>query len=267
MTEDTRATSLWSTYESVAMVLGLGTFALACLIWLPLAMVADRLLPHRAGRWLGRTVVRVAFRGYLGFLGVFCACRFDLRELDRLHDDGPLILVANHPSLLDAVLILSRVPNTVCVMKTALMDNPLLGAAARLARFIRNDPPLAMFLDAGEELAAGARLLIFPEGTRTRDFPLQACQQSTALLARRSKAAVQTLLIEYSTPYLGKHWPLFRRPALPLICRVRLGRRFNPPQNVSAFTAELETYLRSELASATADDPSGPRRYDSGHTR
>ena len=265
MTKNTRSISLWSAYEIVAMLLGLGAFTLACLLWLPLAMIANRLLPRHAGRWLGRTVARVAFRGYLGFLGVFCACRFDLSELDRLRDDGPLILAANHPSLLDAVLILSRVPNTVCVMKTALMDNPLLGAAARLARFIRNDPPLTMFLEAGDELAAGARLLIFPEGTRTRDFPLQSCQPSTGLLARRSKVAVQTLLIEFSTPYLGKHWPLFRRPDLPLIGRVRLGRCFNPPQNVSAFTAELESYLRSELAGATADDLAVSHRRDSAH--
>lgn len=265
MTKDTRSIPLWPAYEIAAMLLGLGAFALLCLLWLPLAVLASRLLPSRSGQWLGRTVARVAFRGYLGFLGLFCACRFDLSELDRLRDDGPLILAANHPSLLDAVFILSRVPNTVCVMKAALMDNPLLGAAARLARFIRNDPPLAMFLEAGEELAAGTRLLIFPEGTRTRDFPLQACQSSTALLARRSKVAVQTLLIEFSTPYLGKHWPLFRRPELPLVCRVRLGRRFNPPQNVSAFTAELESYLRSELAATAADDHAVSPRHDSAH--
>ena len=41
--------------------------------------------------------------------------------------------------------------------------------------------------------------------------------------------------------------PLFRRPQLPLSCRIRLGRRFEPPSNVQAFTAEIEAYFRAEL--------------------
>jgi hypothetical protein len=67
------------------------------------------------------------------------------------------------------------------------------------------------------------------------------------LIANRSKIPVQTLLIEFSTPYLGKAWPLFRRPVLPLSCRIRLGRRFPPPSNVQAFSAELDTYFSSEF--------------------
>ena len=63
---------------------------------------------------------------------------------------------------------------------------------------------------------------------------------------------VQTVLIEFSTPYLGKAWPLFRRPQLPLSCRIRLGRRFEPPSNVQAFTAEIEAYFRAELGENVA---------------
>jgi 1-acyl-sn-glycerol-3-phosphate acyltransferase len=108
-----------------------------------------------------------------------------------------------------------------------------------------------MILDAGEELNRGARLLIFPEGTRTSVFPVNPCLPTAGLIARRSKVAVQTLLIEFSTPYLGKHWPLFRPPALPLRCRIRLGRRFDPPADVAAFAAELERYFRIELGQSS----------------
>ncbi|HMW54682.1 MAG TPA: lysophospholipid acyltransferase family protein [Accumulibacter sp.] len=247
MTDSRAGKPLWGAYECLAMALGLGTLALGCLIWLPFAMLLHPLLPRRIGQPLGRFVARIGFRGYLGVLSALCACRFDLDELDQLRDAGPLVLAANHPSLLDAVLVLARVPNTVCVMKADLMDNLLFGAAARLARFIRNDAPLAMTLDAGEELDRGARLLIFPEGTRTTAFPVDPCLATAGLIARRSQVPVQALLIEFSTPYLGKHWPLFRRPTLPLRCRIRLGRRFNPPQDVAAFAAELESHFRAEL--------------------
>ncbi|PKO89587.1 MAG: 1-acyl-sn-glycerol-3-phosphate acyltransferase [Betaproteobacteria bacterium HGW-Betaproteobacteria-12] len=244
---------LWRAYEMLAMGLGLGLLAGLCLAWLPFALLLTRLLPAAHGQRLGRWMIMAGFRVYLRLLEIFCACRFDLGDLDRLRGEGALVIAANHPSLLDAVLIVSRLPNAVCVMKAALLDNLLFGAAARLARYIRNNAPLEVILGAREELRAGAQLLIFPEGTRTVSFPIDPCTPSTGLIASRSGAPVQALLIEFSTPYLGKAWPLFRPPQLPLTCRVRLGRRFPPPTDVTAFTAELETYFRQQLASpATA---------------
>ena len=218
MTERGRSGNpLWIAYETVAMVIGLGSLALICLGWLPFALLLQPLLPQRWAQPIGRGFITRGFRFYLRLLEIFCACRFDLQELDRLRDSGPLIVAANHPSLLDAVMIVSRLPNAVCVMKASLMDNLLFGAAARLARYIRNDAPL------------------------------DPCSPSTGLVANRARVPVQTVLIEFSTPYLGKAWPLFRRPQLPLSCRIRLGRRFEPPSNVQAFTAEIEAYFRAEL--------------------
>lgn len=238
---------LWIAYETLAMLLGLGMLALLCLLWLPFALLLQFLLPRRLGQPLGRWAIMAGFRLYLAFLRLCCACRFDLAELDRLRDAGPLIVAANHPSLLDVVLIASRLPNAVCVIKAALLDKLLFGAAARLAGYIRNDAPLEMILAARDELRCGAQLVIFPEGSRTVDFPVDAFAPGTALIAWRAATPVQTVLIEFSTPYLGKAWPLFRRPTLPLTCRIRLGRRFPPPADYAAFNGELEAYFRAEL--------------------
>ena len=130
---------LWGLYEHLAMVVGLSALAVVCLSWSPLALVLYRVLPGPPGRWLGRQAIMRGFRLYVGVLRTLCACRFDLSELEHLHREGPMIIAANHPSLLDAVLIISRLPNVVCVMKAGLMRHPLFGSAARLARYIRND--------------------------------------------------------------------------------------------------------------------------------
>jgi 1-acyl-sn-glycerol-3-phosphate acyltransferase len=251
MSKSGRATGfLWPLYEYLAMFFGLGALAVICLIWLPFAMLLNPLLPRRLGTPLGRQAIRWGMRLYLAILHTCCACRFDLSALDQLRDEGPLILVANHPSLLDAPMILSRLPRAVCIMKASLLDNILFGSAARLAGYIANNSALKMITGAREELHAGAHLLLFPEGTRTRNAPIDTCMPTTGLIAGRAKVPVQTLLIEFSTPYLGKAWPLFQRPTLPLHCRVRLGRRFPAPSNVAAFTSELEAYFRSELSSS-----------------
>ncbi|HTH94580.1 MAG TPA: lysophospholipid acyltransferase family protein [Rhodocyclaceae bacterium] len=243
---------LWMAYEYLTMGLGLGVLASLCLLWLPWAMVLHMVLPRRQGQRLGRFAIRTGFRAYVAMLGACCACRFDLDDLDTLRADEPLVLAANHPSLLDAVLIISRVPDVACVMKATLMDNPLFGAAARLARYIRNNAPLSMILCARQELQSGAKVLIFPESSRTSNFPMDACAPTLGLISARADVPVQTLCIEFSSPYLGKAWPLFRRPALPLHCRIRLGKRFPPPTDLHAFAVELETYFREELMSCHA---------------
>lgn len=238
---------LWTLYEHVAMLIGLGGLVVLCVIWLPFAMLLHPLLPRRAGQAIGRWAIMAAFRIYVFLLTTLCACRFDLSELDQLRDAGPVIVAANHPTLLDAVLIISRMPNAICVMKSSLMNNLLFGSAARLARYVRNDAALQMLRQSREGLHEGAQLVMFPEGTRTRNFPLDPLTPTLGMIARRSGAPVQTVLLEFSTPYLGKSWSLFRRPALPLHCRARLGRRFEARWDYADFTRELDAYFRQEL--------------------
>jgi len=163
-----------------------------------------------------------------------------------------MIIAPNHPSLLDAVMVLSRLPDVVCVMKTALLDNIFLGAGARLARYIRNDSLVRIVGSAAESLRDGSHLLIFPEGTRSTRFPVNAFKGATAGIAKRAGVAVQTVFIETDSPFLCKGWPLFRKPAMPMRYRIRLGRRFDPPADAHAFQAELERYFNEELGCAPA---------------
>ncbi len=248
--------------EHVAMVLGLGLLALLCLSWSPIALLLRHALPRRWGEPVGRRVATACFRFYLGALRAVCGCRFDLDALEGLASQGPMIVVANHPSLLDALLLISRLPNAVCIMKAGLMDNPLFGAGAQLAGYIRNDNLLHVILRCRGALREGAQVIVFPEGTRTTHWPMDRVPASIGLLAVRAQVPVQTVLIEFSSPYLGKAWPLWRRPELPLEVRARLGRRFDPPTDAHAFTAELQAHFDQALhrppVAATTPCPQPP---------
>ena len=251
MSEARGVAAMWRTVrEYVLLYLGLGYLGAVCLLWTPFAMVLYPLLPAGAGRRLGRRAIMRVFRSYTGFLTLIGACRFDLAALDALRGAGPLILAPNHPSLLDAVMVVSRLPDVACIMKAGLMDNVFLGAGARLARYIRNDSPLSMVMRATEDLAAGSQLLMFPEGTRTTRLPVNPLMRSLGLIARRARVPVQVIIIETDSPYLCKGWPLFRRPSMPVTYRVRLGRRFEAPRDVQAFMEELDRHFASELAHA-----------------
>jgi 1-acyl-sn-glycerol-3-phosphate acyltransferase len=125
-----------------------------------------------------------------------------------------------------------------------------LGSGARLARYICNDSPVQMIREAVADLRRGGVLLLFPEGTRSVHAPINELKASIGVIAKQAAAPVQTLIVETDSPYLSKGWPLLRRPRLPIIYRVRLGRRFEPPLDVRAFMVELDRYYRDELSGA-----------------
>jgi 1-acyl-sn-glycerol-3-phosphate acyltransferase len=130
------------------------------------------------------------------------------------------------------------------------MRNLFLGAGSRLARYVPNRSSRQLIRESVDNLQRGGLLLLFPEGTRTRRLPINSFVGSVALIARHARVPVQTLIIETDSPFLSKGWPLFKRPDLPIVYKVRLGKRFDPPRDVAAFTVELEEYYRGELAGA-----------------
>lgn len=207
------------------------------------------------------------FRFYLGALGRIGACRFDLSALDTLRGQGPMIVAPNHPGLLDAVMVLSRLSDVACILKADLLNNVFFGPGARLARYIPNDAPLTMIKRAVGELRRGGILLIFPEGTRTAHPPVGPFQGGIGLIAARAGVPVQTVFIETDTKFLGKDWPLFRRPDLPMRFRLRLGKRFPPPQDAHRFMKELEAYFAGELSGPpSAQTDRASRRHPSDRT-
>ena len=237
-------------YEYFALYSSLTLLGLICLTWSLFALPLYFILPRRLGTAVGRRGIMWGFRVYAWSLSATRTYRLDLRDIDSLKGGPPLILAPNHPCLIDALLILTRHPNIVCVMKSALMKNVFLGAGSRLARYVRNDSSRQMIKESIGHLRDGGVLLLFPEGTRSTRAPINSLVGSVGLIAKHAHVPVQTLVIETDSPFLSKGWPLFRRPDLPITYRVRLGKRFDPPTDAPALTAELDRYYRQELEGA-----------------
>lgn len=248
---------LLAVYDVLVMYLGLFLLGLECLTWTPFALVVHPFLSLPKGRALGRYIISRGFRLYLTVLEIFGRATFDLTALDTLRSEPALILAPNHPSLLDAVMVISRLPNVACVMKTELMNNLFLGAGSRLARYIPSEPVRGMIQHATKDFECGSQLLLFPEGTRTTRLPVNRFKGSIGIISKHAKVPVQTILIETDTKFLSKGWSLFRKPVLPIHYKITLGKRFGPPENTQQFMTELEHYFTHELVKDTPFHPMG----------
>jgi 1-acyl-sn-glycerol-3-phosphate acyltransferase len=122
---------------------------------------------HRAFGWFVR-VMEV-----LGLLAV------EVRNRERLREPGQLI-VANHPTLLDVVFLVSQLPQADCVVKQAVMANPFMRGTAVCAGYLANDPGDALVAACAERLGRNRSLLLFPEGTRTDDGSLGQFRRGAA---------------------------------------------------------------------------------------
>lgn len=220
------------------------------------------LLPKESGARLGRWMTGLHFRGFLGLLRASRLASFDLGALDALRGERSVILAPNHPGLLDAVLIISRLPQTACIMKAEILDSLFLGGGARLSGYIRNDSPINLVRVSTQELRAGHQLLVFPEGTRTRAPPVNAFKGGFALMAKKSAAEIQTIFIESNSTFLNKGWPMLKKPDFPLVYRVRLGKRLRVTGDVKEIVSALEAYYRQELTAPEAHGPAARRTCD-----
>lgn len=221
--------------------------ALMSTAWNLVALVLYPLMPRDRGLALGRAGISRGYGLYWAFARRMGMLRVDATALDGLKDEPGLIVVANHPSMLDALLLVSRLPRSACIMKASLMRNPFLGAGARLARYIRNDSPKSMIRLAVQDLKHGGQLVIFPEGTRTTQAPINRFRPGVTLIAKMAGAPIQTAFIDTDSPYLGKGWPIWKLPPLPIVFNVRLGRRFEPQADSDALLQELQAYFAANV--------------------
>lgn len=241
------AAGLRSLYEYAVLYVSLALFGMAGLAYTLIGAVLYPLLPRRFGARVGRLIMTGLFRSYIAFVESTGLVKCDLSALDALSHDEAIIIAPNHPGLIDVVLVGSRLNNIVCIMKADIQDNIMFGGGARLAGYIRNDPIGNMVRTSVAGLKDGSQLLIFPEGTRTTSQPVNKFKSAFALIARKAGVPVQTVFIEYSSAFLGKGWPLWKKPQFPLTIQVKLGERFEVSGDTRSFVADLEKYYREQL--------------------
>ena len=234
-------------FQTVLFYVLLAHLGAMSLTWNLVCLVLYPFLTREQGVVVGRAAISSVYRGFWTCAQWLGLMRIDYTALDVLSRDAGLIIAANHPSMLDALLVIARVPRGICIMRASLMRNPFLGAGARLARYIRNDPPRGMIRSCVTNLQAGGQLVLFPEGTRTVQAPINPFRPGLTLIAHMAQVPIQTVFIETTSPYLSKGWPIWRPPHFPMEFRVRLGQRFAPEADHQGLLKRLEAYFQSEL--------------------
>jgi 1-acyl-sn-glycerol-3-phosphate acyltransferase len=209
---------------------------------------------------IARRFVSHSFRVFVGMMQGLGVMTLRFEGVERLKRKG-LLIVANHPSLIDVVCLIAQMENANCVVKTSAWKNIFMIAPIRMCGYIRNDSG-DLIGECVASIKRGDNLIIFPEGTRTSKEALEKgevnpLKRGAARIALAGHFAATPVVITVSEPVLTKqgHWFDGAKEVAHFVFETRedipAGEWQNPEKNSAAqarfYTRQLTGFFNGAL--------------------
>ena len=206
---------------------------------------------------IARKTVHYTFKFFITFMAFVGIFKFDLASAKELKTLNGHLVMANHPSLIDVVVLISLIPNADCVVKTHLFKNVFLKGVVSNTGYISNEDPSGLLDDCESSLKAGNNLIIFPQGTRTKPDENIKFQRGAANIAIRCQAKVTSVMLKVMPSTLTKNVPWYRIPKTKAhFSAMVMDHSPTLPENnvlqtskdVRQYNRDLENFFRKELS-------------------
>ncbi len=196
----------------LAHIFWIVTTPFAALIAIPWALATGNVMPlYHAGSWIAWTGIRIA--------GV----KVDVEGLDRIDPQRTYVFLSNHASNLDPPILLPLIPRRTSVLvKKELFRIPIFGRAMRLASLVpvdrsNRDKAIESLRQACDVLRAGINMMVFVEGTRSRDGRLLPFKKGPFYLAMETGVPIVPVTIAGTHELQPKGMPLSRTGTVKVV--------------------------------------------------
>jgi 1-acyl-sn-glycerol-3-phosphate acyltransferase len=229
---------MFATFKLVFVYLALGP--IAGIIGIPYTLlVGDISRLYRVAMWITNAGVRAA------------GIKIEMHGLENIPAGRSCIFMSNHVSNLDPPVVLPLLPGRSSVLlKKELMGIPILGRAMRMAKFVpverghRRDAAQASVDAAADALRSGLHILVYPEGTRSRDGRLSTFKKGPFFLAKETQAPIVPIALSGTQTMMHKG----SNAIVPGLARIQLLPAIEPSQ--FATREELLLAVRTAIAEA-----------------
>jgi 1-acyl-sn-glycerol-3-phosphate acyltransferase len=234
-------------------VFGIGAWLLANAV---LPVIVRRRQPGAERELFAQRVLQRSFGWYIRLGTVLHLFSLSTHGAERLRRGGTLV-VANHPTLLDVVFLISCMPQADCVVKREAWRNPFFRRIVAAAGYIPNDEGEAVVSECVARLRAGRSVILFPEGSRSPRGGLGPFKRGAAYVALASGAPITPVVIGCDPPALMKGQAWYALPNRKLIFSLAVGEPLHtggllPEQHPRAIaarriTAKLRSHFQARL--------------------
>jgi len=225
---------------------GLGGLVLRLMVFPVLGLLPASPLRKRQR---ARAVISGALRFFVEFMRWTGVLTYSVQGIERLGQPGQMI-IANHPSLIDVVVLISCIRDANCVVKESLWQNSFMRGPIRAAGYISNDGSIEMLETAAQVLKEGQTLIIFPEGTRTTPGQPPNFHRGAASIALRGAKMITPVRISVTPTTLTKAEPWYSIPERRVHFSFEVGDKidpcdFNACGSAPTASRKLNQYLHS----------------------
>ncbi len=237
---------------------GLGGVAIGALI-APMVKLSSQDLDIRTQRT--QKVIKHSFKGFTEMMVKLGIMTYEVEGLEKLQQSQQELVIANHPTLIDVVVLIGLMERANCVVKQTLWSNPFTKGPVQNAGYILNAGSEQFIQDCVSKLQQdhAASLLIFPEGTRTaKGEQLNDFQRGAANIALRAGVPIRPVLITCTPSTLTKNQKWYHIPDRPFHIQVKVLDAIRVedvlddvtvnPKNVRQLNQQLQWFFNQELS-------------------
>jgi 1-acyl-sn-glycerol-3-phosphate acyltransferase len=184
------------------------------------------LWPHRASRqYAVSAAIHGFFRALVALLQAIGVMKLEVSGAAALRERKATIVVANHPTYLDVMVLLALTPRACCVVKNSHWGNPCFWGIVRAAEYVSNADPAELIEAGSRQLAAGYTMIVFPEGTRSPEGDrLHPFSRGFAHMALKGGIPILPVLIDCDPPVFTKRMRWYHVPTRPFCMRIAVLR-------------------------------------------
>lgn len=222
---------IWQAWRIVGTGISFSVFGLLGLLMTVAVFPVTRLLVRDpvAREFRNQKLVHWGFRLFVRLMVGLGVLVVDVRDGERLAEPGQLV-IANHPTLIDIVVLVSLMPQADCVVKKEAWSNPFMRGAVSATGYLPNDSGDALVEACVERLRAGRSLVLFPEGTRSPKGGLGPFRRGFAHAALASGCPLRTVVIRADPHALMRGQPWYDVPERRLRLTLDCGRMVDPQE-------------------------------------
>jgi 1-acyl-sn-glycerol-3-phosphate acyltransferase len=226
-----------------ALILGIVVLPVMCLVF----------HPRERFKKYARRLISAAFRFFILYMHFIGIVNFKTDNREKYRHLSSKIVVANHPSLLDVVMLISLIPNADCIAATYLRHNFIVKAIVHQLYILNSDDLDSILQACVGSLKKGNSLIIFPEGSRTPRYGKTILKKGAARVALYSGCNIVPVHIGGTDKFgLGKKdpWTGFN-PRERYVYDISMGPEIDPAnyrdlpatKAVRAITKDLAAFL------------------------
>ena len=203
------------------LVFGFGGMLISLLAY-PILLLCIRNQEKRSH--YGQNLIHLCFKFFTWLLKTTRVCSIDVIGIENLKQQGTFI-ITNHPTLIDVVILLSLLKKSDCVVKGKLMDNLFTRGPLKAASYIVNSNPDQLIESCVSALNKNHNLLMFPEGTRTKNMNELYFKRGAAKIAIKAEKDLSTIIIKCQPRMLGKDYKWYKVPDTKPHFTIEVGKK------------------------------------------